>query len=405
MERKLKIVERSTTIGTKLERKAFKTMNYRFKLHNHVRKDGKTTVYLFITHSGKSELIPIQNVLINPKKWDKNKQRLKVRVTEDAEINSVLDEIEKKVLHIRTKFAREERVLTTDEFLNQYHHFNANIDFLVFFEVELEKEVALLKPGPYRFNQAVLRKLKSFKKEILFRDIDSSLIDEFRAFCKIKGNQTNTISRNIRVIKKYLKKAHKSGIRINVDLDDIHSPNKETNRVDLTITEVRHLLMGYYQQTLPSSYQHALGLFLFSCFTGLRWDELNNFNLNKIYNKYIVIFQEKTENPLRIPLSVEARELANTIDWNHKISYQKSLDNLKTAVKRLGITKNIGFHVGRHTFSTNYIRTDGNVVRLQRLLGHKKISTTQLYVHMTGMENDDHIHKLASMYSIGSGLK
>lgn len=405
MERKLKIQERNTVIGTKLERKNFRPMNYRFKPHNHVRKDGLVTLSLFISHAGNSQLIPIQNVFINPKKWDKNKQRLKVRTTTDATTNSVLDEIEKKILHIKTKYARDGSILTTNKFVEEYLHFNANFDFIIFMEVELEKEQGVLKPGPYRYIKGVISKLKMWKKEIYFKDIEPSWIDEFKGFCRGRGNSTNTISRNIRVLKKYLKKAIKKGIRINLDLDEVSTPNKETNRVDLTITEVRHLLMEYYKNHLPLHEQHALGLFLFSCFTGLRWDEINNFTPAKIYNKYIVIFQEKTENPLRIPLTVEARELINTIDWNRKISYQKSLDYLKKAVKKLGITKKVGFHVGRHTFSTNYIRTDGNVVRLQRLLGHKKISTTQIYVHMTGMENDDHIHKLSSMYSIGSGLQ
>lgn len=403
MERKLKILERSTTIGTELERKNFRPMNYRFKPHNHLRKDGKVTLSLFISHESISQLIPIPNVLISPKKWDKNKQRLKVRNSEDAQINSVLDEIEKKILHIKTKYARDSRVLTTQKFIDEYIFFNANFDFIVFMEVEIEREKNLLKPGPLRYNKGVLSKLKDWKKEIIFKDIDSNFIIDFRAYCKTRGNKTNTISRNVRALKKYLKKAIKSGIRINIDLDDIHTPGAESQRVDLTITEVRYLLLEYYKSHLPKHLQHALGLFLFSCFTGLRWDELNNFNLNKIYNKYIVIFQEKTENPLRIPLTLEARELAGTIEWEHKISYQKSLKNLKLAVEILGIQKKIGFHVGRHTFSTNYIRTDGNVVRLSRLLGHKKIQTTQIYVHMTGMENDDHIHKLSNLYSTGSG--
>lgn len=49
----------------------------------------------------------------------------------------------------------------------------------------------------------------------------------------------------------------------------------------------------------------------------------------------------------------------------------------------LGIraTKN-SFHPLRHTMATNYIRNGGDVVRLQRILGHSSITTTMKYVHL-----------------------
>lgn len=43
-------------------------------------------------------------------------------------------------------------------------------------------------------------------------------------------------------------------------------------------------------------------------------------------------------------------------------------------------------HVGRHTFATTYVRNNGSVFRLQKLLGHDDIKSTMTYVHLIEME-------------------
>lgn len=39
-------------------------------------------------------------------------------------------------------------------------------------------------------------------------------------------------------------------------------------------------------------------------------------------------------------------------------------------------------HVLRHTFATNALRKTGNLLVVQRLLGHASVSTTQIYTHL-----------------------
>ena len=47
-----------------------------------------------------------------------------------------------------------------------------------------------------------------------------------------------------------------------------------------------------------------------------------------------------------------------------------------------GIRKNLTMHVARHTFATEYLRNGGHVHVLQQLMGHSKITTTMIYVHV-----------------------
>ncbi|MBI2415498.1 MAG: tyrosine-type recombinase/integrase [Candidatus Kerfeldbacteria bacterium] len=52
-------------------------------------------------------------------------------------------------------------------------------------------------------------------------------------------------------------------------------------------------------------------------------------------------------------------------------------------LRKAGITKeHLGVHSLRHTFATDLLRLNANLVQIKELLGHKNIATTQRYVHV-----------------------
>lgn len=62
--------------------------------------------------------------------------------------------------------------------------------------------------------------------------------------------------------------------------------------------------------------------------------------------------------------------------------YQRVLRALKRWAKAAGINeKNLHFHSGRHTFATNVLESsaEGDLYTVSKLLGHKDISSTQIY--------------------------
>ncbi|OFM84594.1 hypothetical protein HMPREF2660_08770 [Weeksella sp. HMSC059D05] len=403
MERNMILTARTSLIGTKRERKFyFRPMNYKFTLHNYVRKkDGKVVLYLELSHDGKRVKEAIQDVYINPNRWLEKKQRLRAVSREDVRINEILDEIENKILSIKTKYSRDGNVLTLDKFIEEYKNYNSYIDFLDFMDREINGETKIMKPGSVKANRAVYNKLRGWKSQILFYEIDEDFFKDFLNYCKNDlKNVRNTINKNIVVIKKYLKKAKKKGIKLSIDLDDVKIKSVTADRVDLNIYEIRKLMeMFQYPRNLTYPEFHALGLFLISCFLGLRYQDLEDFNLNKIHNDIIILTMNKTEEPLRIPVTPGVKRIIYSLDWSRKISYQRSLDHLKSAAMKAGIKKRVSFHVGRHSFATNYVRTDGNVIKLQKLLGHKNIKTTMIYVHLSQNERDEHIFKLDEILS------
>jgi len=52
---------------------------------------------------------------------------------------------------------------------------------------------------------------------------------------------------------------------------------------------------------------------------------------------------------------------------------------LKTIAKLAGIQKTVTFHVARHTTATFLLYKGVAVTTVQKILGHKKLQTTQIY--------------------------
>lgn len=56
--------------------------------------------------------------------------------------------------------------------------------------------------------------------------------------------------------------------------------------------------------------------------------------------------------------------------------------HLKPALVRAGITKRVTAHTLRHSFATHQLEHGINIRQLQKLLGHKSLKTTLIYVHL-----------------------
>ena len=59
-----------------------------------------------------------------------------------------------------------------------------------------------------------------------------------------------------------------------------------------------------------------------------------------------------------------------------------------------------GPHMLRHTFGRHYIMAGGDVVSLQRILGHADISTTMLYIHLSADDLEEQHRRFSPMRNL-----
>jgi integrase len=154
--------------------------------------------------------------------------------------------------------------------------------------------------------------------------------------------------------------------------------------------------------------------FMYSCFTGLRWSDVNKLRWPEIVRRntggreewFIYFEQEKTEDIEYLPLSEQAvsilqdreREQAESgiksiyvfpmvkdPDPARRLLSKKVDYYLKKWAVAAGIDpKRMHFHSSRHTFATNVLESspDGDLLTVSKLLGHKSIQSTMVYTHV-----------------------
>ena len=71
---------------------------------------------------------------------------------------------------------------------------------------------------------------------------------------------------------------------------------------------------------------------------------------------------------------------------------------LKEVANFCGIKKNLTFHMARHTFATTVTLTNGVPIEtVSKLLGHTKISTTQIYARVIERKVSDDMNALKAV--------
>ena len=135
--------------------------------------------------------------------------------------------------------------------------------------------------------------------------------------------------------------------------------------------------------------------FLFACFCGLRISDIKGLQWKHITKNEngveISIIQKKTGDVLLLPLSQRAVEYLPikpaTATKDDFVFSLPTTPILSKIVKKWGINagidKYITFHTSRHTFATMLMTNGADLYTTSRLLGHKKIETTQIYAEIT----------------------
>lgn len=367
---------------------------------DHVRADGTQALYLQIFISKAIKRIPL-HLSVKADDFDTEKQRLKSKSPLSRDYNLIIEKALASVNTIQVNYRLSNQALTMERFMEEYSNPSSRIDFLVFWENEMVRQKEILNPSTYRQQMTMLNKVREFKANIFFYEIDADLIEDMKAYFKNKKKNTdNTISSLIKSFKKYLKIANKRGIITQIDSTEIRNKQFRGMRTFLEPKEIRKLYKYWNSEFCNATHKAVMARFLFSCFTGLRISDIQSLTPDNIISDYIVFSAVKTNKIQRIPLNESALKF---IDRKHifygSISPEYINRELKDISKICGISKVISFHVARHTFATNFLLSGGRVEILQQLLGHSKITETMIYVGIVDSITNIQIHNMDEILS------
>ena len=232
-------------------------------------------------------------------------------------------------------------------------------------------------------------------------DINTDMIKKYIQTLKKGGFESSSISRKISAIKAFHKCISKDEEITDVALM-IRKPKKEEKLPTILTIEEINMMFNTIKGSEPMALRNRCMLeFLYG--SGLRISELLDLKTTNIHlhSKELNVVGKGNKERI-VPLSDMSIDAFNKWMSNGKpklpvkpgnyIFVNKSGDKLtrqgvwkliKEIAKNAGITKEISPHTLRHSFATHLLNNGFNLRYVQFLLGHKDISTTQIYTHIT----------------------
>lgn len=235
--------------------------------------------------------------------------------------------------------------------------------------------------------QGALNRFADFLKEekkngLTFGQITPLLIEDFIEYLEAHSEGEGASSYYNR-FKKMIKHAYRKRLMKESILDLVQKrvKGKAAKKDILTLDELKALA------ATPTESSEVRRAFLFSCVTGLRWIDVTalqwvNINLKE---KTMNLKQSKTGEEIGTPLNDTAIKLLGKPGKPESKVFALPTANganktVKAWVKRAGIAKKITWHNARHSFGTNLIYNDVDVLTASKLLGHTSLKHTQRYV-------------------------
>lgn len=141
-----------------------------------------------------------------------------------------------------------------------------------------------------------------------------------------------------------------------------------------------------------SSTRHLLPVVKICLSTGARWSEVTTLKEQQVKNGKLQFFETKSGKRRFVPISAEIEQLIRSHDKhtdelffsNCRVSFDKALlkANIQLPYKQ-------STHVLRRTFGVAYMQNGGNILHLQKALGHTDIQTTMVYLQFSPDELED----------------
>ncbi len=196
----------------------------------------------------------------------------------------------------------------------------------------------------YEYNKTLLEQYQNYSKTALhLNKIDKVFYNSFITFCiTVKEHSTNTLSRNLGLLKTFLNWAFDNNYTYKTDFKTFKNIKKQiTDEVALTMEQVIQIFEYDFSQN--PRLEKVRDLFVFGCFTGMRFSNYSTIKKSDIHDGFINVRDVKDNNKtLSIPLNDYSTYILKKYDYRlPKITNQKFNDYIKELVQRVGLTDEI----------------------------------------------------------------
>ena len=371
-----------------------------------VKKDGTSPIMGRITVDGTQAQFSCK-VSIETKLWGTKGGRAIGKSITARDINRALDKLRAAItkhyqeIMERDNFVTAEKVRNAFQGLEYRKHTLITLydDFLTDYAQKVE--CGLKSKRTLQKYRAVYKHLKSFLQtrhhlsDIALKEIQSTFATDFETFlltyCHLSHNTVWLYSFPVRML---MHRAVENGWLVRYPFSDYNISQQRLERVFLTKEEIRQLIDV---PKLTPAQTFIRDMFLFCTFTGLAYIDLKNLREENIVRSpldgdvWIRTRRQKTSvevnvKLLDIPLQIldKYSGLSNNGYLFPIPSHVYCCNLLKTIIKKCGIDKHVTWHVARHTMATVVCLSNGMPIEsVSSLLGHKCITSTQIYAKIT----------------------
>lgn len=246
--------------------------------------------------------------------------------------------------------------------------------------------------------------------DLTINDVNSEFGIALKNVCLEKKEADNTLNKRLKLIKVVMNWCEDMKYIKDVNLKNFtHPQTDKIQAVTLDYSEIESIRL--YDFSDKPNLDSIRDLFIIACHTGIDWSDLpqlteKNLSVSPKGNRYFIIKRTKTEGKEIMsypPCNDIVFEILNKRNWKFNfISYDKSLEHLKTLCKTIGFKEKItlvrksgnikisttkekhewiAWKTARRSNITNLMMDGKQIEMVMSAVGHKKSSTTAKYQH------------------------
>jgi len=398
-----------------------KTFSIHFWLNLAKQKDELAPIYARITVDGKRAEISLKRST-SVTYWDTRSKRTNWRTSNGKALNVYLDQVYSDLLECHKQLLGESKYVTAEAIKDRYlGEDEQQKTLLQLVSYHNNNMVSILKPGTLKNYFTTERYIKRYFKnrlktnDIYLKQLSYKFIIDFEQFLR-NGKSINSSQplKNNGVMKhlERLKKMMNLALRLEwIEKDPfVRFSLKFTKyqRAYLSESELEVLESGQLSEEI---HQKTRDVFVFACYTGLSYIDVKLLCDDHIVrgidgDYWIFTKREKNDQAVKVPLLDRALDILKKYNQGSEIKQEKLLPvfsnqkinkYLKEVATILKINKKLSFHAARHTFATTVTLSNGVPIEtVSKLLGHTKLSTTQIYARVLEQKVSSDMRSLRS---------